>query len=346
MCREIVLQAYGGADDRGPCKWQRRILEEWHALADRAGKAFLTRREGADHFVVASLSMWPAESCAVTFGTQGKLGHALRIGVDGGPHMSSWKTRPPAFAYASPAEYLTVPSVGSVTLRGWRPPHLTARPNLASLCTMACCHDNYHKTLILRKHLRKLCLDAMHESMGGTTRCALGIPGKHFAVSATDARYRAAALSLYANSSFCLMPSGDWPSREPAMVDAMSTGCLPVIFHPEQRRLWPKHVPDWDAMSVFIHFEAILNGSVDVFETLASLPPRLVQRKRDALYRLMPQLVYAETDRSEGESRDAFDILLTAASRHSRQWPQRIRRAPSVAAEGVLSSSNSSIRET
>ncbi len=48
------------------------------------------------------------------------------------------------------------------------------------------------------------------------------------------------ALQLYAGSDFCLQPPGDTLPR-PGIIDALSVGCVPVLFHPRQAELWPHH---------------------------------------------------------------------------------------------------------
>ena len=318
-----LMKANGGGDDRGPCIVQQNALSSWRAdVVDEHKRPYMDRHAGADHVVVASLSMWPAESCAATFGRASKLGAALRIGVDGGPSFKGWKARALAYDYAAEDHYLTVPGVGAASVRGFRPPTSHPRRHLAALCALSCCHGNHRQALALRQLLRRACAagSERNASSGAGTQCALGVPGRHYSLSATDPSYRAATITLYSRATFCLMPSGDWPSRVPAMVDAMATGCIPVLFHPEQLRLWPSHVPDWDAIAVYVHFEAVLNGSVDVLTVLDTLPDAEVRRRREGLHRLMPKLVYAPAAGAEGEGHDAFDILLGAAARHARRW--------------------------
>ena len=48
------------------------------------------------------------------------------------------------------------------------------------------------------------------------------------------------ALQRYAHADFCLQPPGDTLPR-PGILDSLTSGCIPVIFHPEQATLWPKH---------------------------------------------------------------------------------------------------------
>lgn len=48
------------------------------------------------------------------------------------------------------------------------------------------------------------------------------------------------AVELYARSVFCLQPPGDTVVRS-GIVDALSVGCIPVLFHRAQAALWPLH---------------------------------------------------------------------------------------------------------
>ena len=168
----------------------------------------MERFAGADHFVVASLSMWPSESCAATFGSASKLRSALRIGVDGGPSVRSWKAKPIAFEYGPADNYLTVPGVGAAMLRGFRPSTDHRRRQLATLCALACCHNNHHDALSLRKQLQKACtIGARSTAADGAVRCTLGAAGRLYGLSATNGEYRSRVLSLYASSTFCLILS-------------------------------------------------------------------------------------------------------------------------------------------
>ena len=46
------------------------------------------------------------------------------------------------------------------------------------------------------------------------------------------------ALKLYERSVFCLQPPGDSIARA-GIIDALSVGCIPVLFHRAQAALWP-----------------------------------------------------------------------------------------------------------
>ena len=61
------------------------------------------------------------------------------------------------------------------------------------------------------------------------------------------------ALQAYAAADFCLQPPGDTLPR-PSVVDAISVGCVPVVFHPSQRTLWPAHWRDPENSSLLFDF--------------------------------------------------------------------------------------------
>lgn len=138
----------------------------------------------------------------------------------------------------------------------------------------------------------------------------------------------------------------------------MSVGCIPVLFHPEQRRLWPEHVADWQSVSVYLDYGAVLNGAaslsrahaptasfhykashltsrpgtIDVLAALDVLPHFQVRRKREAIRRLLPRLVYAHDDgrmhaRGMSDVQDAFDVLLGAVARHAQRGRPQERHA-------------------
>ena len=90
------------------------------------------------------------------------------------------------------------------------------------------------------------------------------------------------ALRLYARSTFCLQPPGDTIPR-PGIVDAISVGCIPVLFHPEQAHLWSWH---WDAAKASVLFDfsrPATRNATRVFEVLLSMPDEDVERLRAAV---------------------------------------------------------------
>mmetsp|Transcript_38105 Transcript_38105/g.38790 ORF Transcript_38105/g.38790 Transcript_38105/m.38790 type:complete len:86 (-) Transcript_38105:163-420(-) len=59
---------------------------------------------------------------------------------------------------------------------------------------------------------------------------------------------------MYRDSVFCLMPGGPTWSRK-ATLDALVSGCIPVVFHLQTLHLlWPLHVSVETAAAVSVYF--------------------------------------------------------------------------------------------
>lgn len=318
-----MKRASGGADDRVECAEMLGTLRRWRSeFATPHGVPYMDRHDGYDHFVVASKSMWPMDSCRVLFGQSPSIGHALRIGMDGGPSIAwkidaTGKSKRLAFNYSDPADYLTVPSVGAAHGRMG----LSVAESLsherritASIFTLACCHANWQQALELRHVLVKQCSMAsagmrfvrprasrqLHPVCHNATCACAAVQrgaGASIPSHATMPGIRASALALYLNSTFCLMPAGDWPSRTPAIVDAMACGCIPVFFHSAQLELWPAHLGGWlrDA-SVFFDYRQVINGSVHVVDQLQAISPDRIQAMRRHLHANLHRIVYSHAD--------------------------------------------------
>ena len=214
--------------------------------------------------------MWPMDSCRVLFGQSPSIGHALRIGMDGGPSIAwkidaTGKSKRLAFNYSDPADYLTVPSVGAAHGRMG----LSVAESLsherritASIFTLACCHANWQQALELRHVLVKQCSMAsagmrfvrprasrqLHPC--ATTRPVLAPRCSAVPVPRSRATQQCPHPCVSPRSLpqlHVLMPAGGWPSRTPAIVDAMACGCIPVFFHSAQLELWPAHLGGWRA---------------------------------------------------------------------------------------------------
>ena len=77
--------------------------------------------------------------------------------------------------------------------------------------------------------------------------------------------------TLYYQSVFCLQPVGDGVSRA-AMVDAVLLGCIPVLFHPGQRKQWPWHWAGWvQQATVFLDMDNVISGKLNVVEALQNI---------------------------------------------------------------------------
>lgn len=124
---------------------------------------------------------------------------------------------------------------------------------------------------------------------------------------------------LYWRATFCLQPGGDTVSRK-SIVDAVLLGCIPVLFHAGQRRLWPAHWGGWVAnATVLLDGAAVASGRRDAVQQLMQVRPRHVRSMQEAIARHAHTMQYAAVDTSlltVTPAVDAFDILLRAA--HAR----------------------------
>mmetsp|Transcript_29690 Transcript_29690/g.72324 ORF Transcript_29690/g.72324 Transcript_29690/m.72324 type:complete len:446 (+) Transcript_29690:61-1398(+) len=109
--------------------------------------------------------------------------------------------------------------------------------------------------------------------------------------------------NLYLQSTFCLEPPGDSPSRK-AMVDVMIAGCIPVLFWKNQTELWPYHVR-WDKVSILLEPESH-HKAIDV---LKAIPNNKIRELRENIINLIPLLSYKEFG-SMDTYNDAVDATL------------------------------------
>ena len=130
------------------------------------------------------------------------------------------------------------------------------------------------------------------------------------------------ALALYRDARFCLSPPGDTVARA-AIADALAVGCVPVIFHPAQRRLWPWH---WDAASASVFAEgwagssgggdehgdeagSLARRAAALMQQLLSMPPARELALRRAGARVAASMVYAG-EQHAAQTEDAIEVLV------------------------------------
>lgn len=137
--------------------------------------------------------------------------------------------------------------------------------------------------------------------------------------------------AAYAQSAFCLQPGGDTISRK-GIVDALLLGCIPVLFHSGQRRLWPWHWGEWVANATMLIDERLVrNGVVDVVRTLAAVSSSQVEAMQRVIAQRAGRMMYAAVDTGQlprgtlpdSEPHDAFDIAMQGALRLSRDTRRR-----------------------
>jgi len=126
-------------------------------------------------------------------------------------------------------------------------------------------------------------------------------------------------LTAYQHAVFSLQPAGDDPARK-GIVDSITSGCIPVLFQPQQRQLWPLHWGSWVAdATVLLPMAAVLNGSLDVLATLRVIPQGRVAKMQRTLRERAHRLHYAFVG-SPDAAGDALEIALSHLGTISRGW--------------------------
>lgn len=132
------------------------------------------------------------------------------------------------------------------------------------------------------------------------------------------------AVDLYRRSVFCLQPPGDSFAR-PGIVDAVSVGCIPVLFHQAQAELWPWH---WDASEAAVTYDwadPSQRSGEAVMKSLLALPEQRVQALQRGLARAASRLVYrgesGASASAETEGNDAFETLVRGLLQQERRVP-------------------------
>lgn len=119
-------------------------------------------------------------------------------------------------------------------------------------------------------------------------------------------------MKLFEESQFCLQPQGDSATRK-SIFDSMLAGCIPVFFHHHSYSGYAWHLPkNQSEFSVFISEDHIRSGVLSVESVLRRIPGKTIQRMRDTIVELIPNLVYADPrgDSTLEESTDAFGIAM------------------------------------
>jgi hypothetical protein len=113
------------------------------------------------------------------------------------------------------------------------------------------------------------------------------------------------AIQRYADADFCLQPPGDTLPR-PGIVDALSVGCVPVLFHPGQQTLWPDHWPSYNESSVLLDWtdgaprprvrdhKQYAERARQALQTLLAMPEPELHLLQRGLVAAAPNLIYRE----------------------------------------------------
>ena len=120
-----------------------------------------------------------------------------------------------------------------------------------------------------------------------------------------------ATLNGYRDAVYSLQPAGDDPARK-AVIDSLTLGCIPVLFHRAQLELWGTHWGPWLAnSSVYLPYEKVISGELDVLAALRAVPPERVEQMQRTIATHAQRMVYGFwPDRG-----DALGVLLEAVQR-------------------------------
>ena len=262
---------------------------------------FFERRGGADHFFVVHKE-GVLVRCPKWYGDEFRL-VTKALGVFSCRWMGCPKTKR-VFQ-----RVLEVPYGGSVHNSSfWTARH--PRPLLVAVAFNADGHLDIFAQMRLRKLLLRQC------STAGNRSCErVGLDGFYSLTSTASKRSKMThTLGAYGRAVFSLQPAGDDGARK-AIIDSVTMGCIPVLFHRAQFELWTLHLGDaMQDMALYLPIEAVLNGSLDVFNTLRKVPLERVEHMQRSIAANAHRLVYG-FERSED---DAFGILLRAV--HGA-WP-------------------------
>ena len=78
---------------------------------------------------------------------------------------------------------------------------------------------------------------------------------------------------------YCLQPPGDNPTRK-GIFDSLGLGCIPVVFSRHSIGAFTMHIPDPNAISVYIPPAGLLAGTTDIIAVLRTIPASRVKELR------------------------------------------------------------------
>jgi len=128
---------------------------------------------------------------------------------------------------------------------------------------------------------------------------------------------------MYRGAEFCLQPIGDSCDRK-GIMDSILLGCIPVMFHWCEMRLWHYHWGGWIKESVvYIEARTLVRGETDLKASLTSIPLAKREAMRASIQKNGHRLQYSLEDPSP-EEEDALSIVLDIVAR--QLVPSRRRR--------------------
>ena len=125
--------------------------------------------------------------------------------------------------------------------------------------------------------------EALSRQCASSNSCATGksADGK----TSTGKSARDAHIDRQRDATFCVEPPGLTPGRA-SIVTALLAGCIPVLFAPEQDRLWPLHWGGWrHASRVMLDMQRATTDPSYVDDALRAIPASTVEAMRATIRR-------------------------------------------------------------
>lgn len=279
-----------------------KLRQHW-----RTGVDYFARRRGRDHLAV--------------FYHAGQLisrEHCLKWAMPDSPMVNVSKavgglrepwihSRPLELQqrWASQYSVFEVPEGGSVYHPAYWAEQSHERPLLLLASYNSVGHRNVYRQMDVRKVMERQCARAPDcEFVSLQARLSLNHDQHGFGILRT-------VFGKMHRAVFSLQPAGDWPNRK-GIIDSLTLGCIPVLSHAEQRVLWPQHWGPWANDShVYLPFDDVLSGKVQLLAALRAIPRRRVDEMRRTIARNALSLVYS----MRPTAHDAFEILVREAAR-------------------------------
>ena len=279
---------------------RRRLFNRINALRNDLGTSYLRRRNGRDHILptghqgVQLSGSWPYYELHIT---DPRLGEASILGTEENvPSIPHW----PAKARPSP-RFISVPWSSSVHVAAdakWHQAPWRQKLKRMVLIGAAFGFRGHSKALTfpLRAGLYYSCVN---HPRSVCTYLKLAPRLTQTQADRSVHKEVTAIAALYYNSTFCLQPLGDGPTRA-GIIDALLLGCIPVLFHPAQLKQWPRHWGSWgrnatvlldverykytrppkprngSATAKHISTPQVHGGRQDIVATLLAIPPERV----------------------------------------------------------------------
>ncbi|XP_074270226.1 putative xyloglucan galactosyltransferase GT11 [Silene latifolia] len=144
-------------------------------------------------------------------------------------------------------------------------------------------------------------------------------------------------MGLLQKSDFCLQPPGDSFTRK-SVFDTILAGCIPVLFHPGSayvQYVW--HLPkDYSSYSVFIPMDELIQGNVSIEKILLDIPKEKVREMREEVIKLIPRIVYANTESKVDSFEDAFDVAVKGVLSRVDRVKMEMKGGMNVTADRVI----------